>query len=235
MTSLVTTGTTGTITIDGNITTSGAQTYTGPVVLGGNATLTTTNTAITFDSTVNGDYALVADSGIAAIGFDGTVGGSTALASLATTGTTGTITLGGNVTTVGTQTYTGPVVLGASDTLVTTNSEVDFTGTVNATSNGGQSLTVNSGTGGTVFGSTIGATHTLLNLSLTGDTLSFGGNLKGTGTLTIQPYTTTGTNINIDGAQQRPVPDRHHADRHPERLDQRRHRQHVRHRHADGG
>ena len=39
------------------------------------------------------------------------VGGTTALASLATTGTTGTISVSNNVTTTGTQTYTGGLVL----------------------------------------------------------------------------------------------------------------------------
>ena len=44
----------GTNVIDANVTTTGTQSYTGPVTLGGSDTFTTTNSGITFTGAVNG-------------------------------------------------------------------------------------------------------------------------------------------------------------------------------------
>ena len=49
---------------------------------------------------------------------------------------TGPTTLDGNVTTTGTQSYNSAVTLGATDTLTTTNSAVDFASTVDAATAG---------------------------------------------------------------------------------------------------
>jgi len=188
------------IDVNGNVTTGGTQTYTGPVLIGANDTLTTTNSAVDFTSTVDDSssntHALTVSAGSGLITFGSAVGGNAKLASLATTSTTD-IDVNGNVTTGGTQTYTGPVVLGASDTLTTTNSNVQFTSTVDGTSSGSQSLTVSDGTATTTFGGVIGGNEPLNNLTLTDDAVSFGGNIKGTGTLTLQPSTNTvAMNIN---------------------------------------
>src|SRR5581483_1820629 len=94
--------------------------------------------------------------------------GTTEQASLSATSTTG-IDLKGSVTTGGTQTYTGPAVIGASDTLTTTNSAVDFTSTVNDATSNTRSLTVSAGSGLTTFGSSVGTTE-LASLSATSTT-----------------------------------------------------------------
>ncbi len=67
------------INVDNNVTTVGNQTYTGPVVLGGNDTLTTTNSAVDFTSTIDGTYTLTIAQGNALTTFGGAVGGGTAL------------------------------------------------------------------------------------------------------------------------------------------------------------
>ena len=64
------------------ITTVGTQTYTGAVTLTAAPTLTTTDSNVTFESTVDGDYALTTVTGAGSTIFEGIVGGTTALASL---------------------------------------------------------------------------------------------------------------------------------------------------------
>ena len=84
-----------------------------------------------------------------------------------------------------------------SDSTINNNANVTFTGAVNGASAGAQSLTVNAGTGAATFSSTIGATTALKNLSVTSDTVSFGGNIKGTGTLSLAT-STAGQNMNLN-------------------------------------
>ncbi len=76
----------GASTLNGNITTSGAQTYNSAVVLGGNITLTATNSNIVFNSTVDGTtsgaQALTIANGTGTIGLGANVGGSVALSSV---------------------------------------------------------------------------------------------------------------------------------------------------------
>src|SRR5262249_38603787 len=109
----------------------------------------------------------------------------------------GVTTIDNNVTTSGTQSYTPAVVLGGSDIFTTTNNSVTFTGAVNGTVAGAQSMTVSDGTGTTTFSSTIGATTALNNLTLTDDAVSFGGNIFGTGTFTLAPSTNS-VNMHIN-------------------------------------
>ena len=162
---------TGPITLDGNVTTTGAQSYGGVVTLGSAVALATTNNTVDFantvDATTAGVQGLTVSAGTGAVTFGSAVGGSKALANLMVTGT-GPTTLDGNVTTTGVQSYGGAVTLGATDTLTTTNSAVDFAGTVDATATGVQGLTVNAGTGPVTFGSTVGASQSLANLMVTG-------------------------------------------------------------------
>ncbi|MFA7429625.1 MAG: hypothetical protein WCZ23_05685 [Rhodospirillaceae bacterium] len=182
-------GTGGTLNLH-SVTTTGAQTYGSAATL--NSTFTTTNAAITFNAnvtlahdavvstgsgnvtfagTVNGAHGLTVNS-TGATAFQGTVGGTTALASL-TTNAGGTLSLTG-VTTTGAQSYGeaatisgvlgttnaaisfgGPVLLGGTTTLNTGTGAVAFASTIN----GGHGLTVNAGQ--VTFGDSIGATTRL--------------------------------------------------------------------------
>ena len=123
------TATGGTITLGGNVTTTGPQSYTDTILdLNGTAYTTTSgaftengatvltspvlvdtsagNQNIVFQKagTIDGAFGLTLTSGTGAIAIAGAVGGTTPLASLTATG--GTITLSGNVTTTGPQIYT---------------------------------------------------------------------------------------------------------------------------------
>jgi hypothetical protein len=93
--------------------------------------------------------------------------------------------------------FYSPMTIAGSQSVTTDNKIVTFSGTVNATTSGVDSLTVNSGTAKTTFSSTIGATTPLGNLSITADSLSLGGNVYGTGTLTPSPYT-AGTVMHVN-------------------------------------
>ncbi|THD06478.1 filamentous hemagglutinin N-terminal domain-containing protein, partial [Rhodanobacter lindaniclasticus] len=142
------------LTLVGDVTTGGAQTYDAAILLGSNTVLTATNGAVSFAGTVDNATttarALTVNAGSGAVTFGGAVGsdptngalgalivnstgltsfGNVAAASLATNAGGSTL-LGGNITTSGTQTYNDVVTLGSNAVLTKTNSAVDFAGTV---------------------------------------------------------------------------------------------------------
>jgi hypothetical protein len=122
------------ITLNNDITTSGSQSYTGPVALAANITLDSGSSgAVGFSSTVNSATSTARNLNVTAgsgnVTFTGAVGNTNALGAIAidTTGTTtfsstvnasslttntgGTTSLGGNVTTSGAQTFNDAVYL----------------------------------------------------------------------------------------------------------------------------
>ncbi len=120
------TGGSGTTTLGGDVTTIGAQTYGGPVVLsGGNRMLATTNADVSFAGSVDADpvsaAGLTVNAGTGSPRFGGAVGSTTPLTSLFTLGT-GTTFLSGNVTTAGDQRYGGDVTLNSANVILKTNS-----------------------------------------------------------------------------------------------------------------
>src|SRR6185312_9032096 len=154
----------GSLTLDDSITLVGPLSFSTPVLLGNDITLTSGNGNVSFGGTVDNATgtarALTVNAGTGAVTFGGAVGGGTngALASLAATG--GSLTLDGNVTTSGNQTYTGAVQLGGNVTLDSSagNGAVGFTSTVdNAASGTPEALTVNAGTGAVTFTGAVGA------------------------------------------------------------------------------
>ena len=156
----MTTNAGGTTELNGNITTSGTQTFNDAVTLTNAVQLNTTNSAIAFNSTVDGANNLTTNSGTATTTFSGAVGSTTALASLATTGNT---TLTGNVTTTGTQAYNNAVNLAGDVTAKTTNSAIAFNNLVN----GARNLTVSTGTANITFAGAVGNLQPLLALTTT--------------------------------------------------------------------
>ncbi|MBE9260639.1 beta strand repeat-containing protein, partial [Dolichospermum sp. LEGE 00246] len=137
----LTTNTGGTTEIGGDITTTGKQTYGDGVNVKNPAKLTTTNSEVAFNSTVDGNKNLTVDSGTGNVSFEGIVGGIAALGDLAvnstgttkfgntvtakslTTNTGGTTEIGGDITTTGKQTYGDGVNVKNPAKLTTTNSE----------------------------------------------------------------------------------------------------------------
>ena len=174
ITSLDTAGTTGNITLTGNLDSDGTVLFNGPVLLAADATITTSDDLVTFSSTLNNAQNLVLTTGTGGVTFTDVVGGGTPLTSLLTTGTTGTITLGANVNTTGEQNYLGSVSF---------NSDI--------------ALNVTGGTDSddVSFGSTITATDDSLdvNVATAGD-VTFG---DGTGTDTVSGINALTTNANV--------------------------------------
>jgi hypothetical protein len=149
----------------GSITTSGAQTYDGPVVLTTNNLLT--GSAVLFASTVDGAFGLTSAATVTT--FDGTVGSGTALTSL--TVTHAADLNGGTVKTTGAQSYDGPVTLGASATLTSVGSDVTFKNTVD----GSDALSVTATSGNIAFDGLIGGTSPLTSLVANATTVTLSG------------------------------------------------------------
>ena len=106
-----------------DITTTGTQTYNGPVrLVGGDRTVSTTNSNVIFASTVNSDgtqRALTVTNGTGDTTFSGAIGGSAPVKSLTITSdqlTAGAITLNGALTATlgGSSSITGVIANGAS-------------------------------------------------------------------------------------------------------------------------
>ncbi|HUW54131.1 MAG TPA: filamentous hemagglutinin N-terminal domain-containing protein [Rhodanobacter sp.] len=162
----LTTDASGSTQLDGNVGTTGAQTYNDAVTLGANATLASSN-AVTFGGTLDGAHDLTVNAN-GPVKFVGAVGSSTALSRLATTGgsfSAGALTIGngglsvqttaGDITQGGAFTVSGASSFDAGTNAVTlTNAANAFTGAVSLTS-GNASLTNNQATvlgAGTVGG-----------------------------------------------------------------------------------
>ncbi|QCO18067.1 filamentous hemagglutinin N-terminal domain-containing protein (plasmid) [Azospirillum brasilense] len=176
-------------TLNGTYTSGGAFTANGAVILAGDTTVTG-GTSVLFAGTVNGAHALAVNNK-GTTQFTGTVGGTTALASL-TTDATGTTSLR-NVTTTGAQTYNDAVTLNgtyttggafiangaatlAGGTTVNGGTSVLFAGTVD----GAQALVINS-KASTQFTGAVGGMTALASLTT-----------DATGTSSLRNVTTTG-------------------------------------------
>lgn len=174
----LTTGAGGTARVNtAAISTSGSQTYGGPVVLGANWTADSTGGGdIIFNSSVDGPFPLTAaTSGNTA--FHGIVGGNAPLSTLSTQSGGSALLAGAALTTQGTQVYRGPVTLGANCTLtLLTTSSTTFDGTID----GGFALTVNAA--GINVLAAVGATIPLSGLTLNaGEAFFTGGSITTTG------------------------------------------------------
>jgi hypothetical protein len=151
------------------------------VTLGAGTTLNAGAGNISFADTVNGNFALTANS-MGTTTFGGAVGGGAALATLTTNAGGTTAINGGAISTMGAQTYNDAVTLGAGTTLTSTGSgNVTLASTVN----GAQTLVVNTA-GTTTFGGVVGGTTALTSVTTdaAGTTAINGGLVKTTGSQT---------------------------------------------------
>ncbi len=131
----------GTVTLSGTYTGSGFNIATGAAVLGGDSTIAAGAGGIHFGGTVNGGFALHANSA-AATAFDGAIGAGSALAALVTDAGGGT-TLGGGVLNSGVVSFGDALTLGAS-TVVTAPTSATFLSTVDSAAGQGFNLLINS-------------------------------------------------------------------------------------------
>jgi|GEM_PF-2026948 len=96
------------------------------------------------------------------------------------TGATTSIQLGADIIADAPVVLDGKVVLSADVTIDTDDvagANVSFTGTLNSATSTPRNLTVTAGTGSVSFGDKIGATQSLANVDITGDTISLTGNV----------------------------------------------------------
>jgi hypothetical protein len=180
-----------------SITTSGNQAYGGAVTLGTDSTLTSAAGDVSFGSTLDGKHNLTVAAANGAVTFGNVVGGTNPLASLTVTGNGRINTTA--ITTTGPQTYHNAVSLGSASTLSTTNSAVTFGSTLD----GANALTVNAGTGATVFDGAVGAVTPLASLTVAGPSRINAGSITTTGlqdyqqavTLVSDSTLTSGSNV----------------------------------------
>jgi fibronectin-binding autotransporter adhesin len=168
----------------GTVTTTGSQNYGDAVTLSSTTTLSTTNSLVSFASTLNSNNStpkdLTINTGSGNITLTGSVGATNGLGnlitnstgittfsstvaatSLTTTQTSGSTSLNNNITTTAAQTYNNAVNLTSGIILASTgNSNI----TLNNTINGAQSLTINT-SGTTTLGGMIGNTTALASLT----------------------------------------------------------------------
>jgi hypothetical protein len=145
----------GTANMGANVTTTGAQTYTGAVTLSGGAR-TLTGASINTQSTLAGGNNALTIAGAADMD-----GEYTGLSSLSITGAAN---IGANVTTAGAQTYGGAVTLSSNVLVTATNSPITFDQTIDGDGMLPRALDVR--TGGTVtFERSIGSLVPLQGLS----------------------------------------------------------------------
>jgi autotransporter-associated beta strand protein len=182
----------GSTVLNGNVTTNHAQTYNDAATLGADITLLSWQGGnIGFGSTLDGAHALTVNTTGTTI--FGTIGGTTALASLTTDAGGGTV-LNGNITTTGSQNYNDTVTLGEDATLASTGSgNIAFGSTVD----GAHALTVNTG-GNTNFGAAVGATTALASLTTdAGGSTTLGGDVRTTGAQTYGDAVTLGVDATL--------------------------------------
>ncbi|WP_449420256.1 CHAT domain-containing protein [Phormidium nigroviride] len=201
----------GTTQLNGNVTTTGAQTYNDAVTIANNPILT--GNSITFNSTLDGNSDLTVNAGASNLSFNGAVGSVTPLQNIIanstatttfnavnsatlTTNAGGTTQLNGNVTTTGAQTYSDAVTI-ANNPILTGNGI-----TFNSTLDGNSDLTANAGASNLSFNGAIGNNTALQNIiaNSTGTTTF---NAVNSATLTTNAGGTTQLNANVTttGAQ----------------------------------
>jgi filamentous hemagglutinin family protein len=176
------------ITLGGNVTSTaaGVINFNGPVTMGANATVASSNSAVAFGSTVDGNKNLTVNSGSAATTFTGAVGSSIPLG----TGTgaaivlqeTGATTFDGTVQARSGMTAVGPVIFDNNVALTSGNTGSVFAGLVTT---GGASGDTISGYGGIAFDGGLALVGGPVSIASNGSTLSFGGAVSGAQSLTL--------------------------------------------------
>jgi filamentous hemagglutinin family protein len=190
----------------GSVTTVAGQTYSGPVTLGADTTLS--GVGISLGGTLKSDGTsrslTINDSGTTTL--SGAVGGAGAagdkLSSLSTDAAGSTAILGGSISTTGSQTFNDAVTLGANTTL--SGAGITLGGSVKS-SGGNRSLTINdSGTttlSGAVGGAGVaGDKLSSLSTDAAGSTAILGGSISTTGSQTFNDAVTLGANTTLSGA-----------------------------------
>ena len=180
------------ITASGALTsTTGAVSFTGPVSLSADTTVTSATTA-TFNGTVNGAHKLT----VAAAGattFQGAIGGNVPLTQITTSAASPT-NLDANLNAAGNLIFNAPLTLGANTSINAGAGNVTFASTID----GQYALTVNT-TGNALFEGAIGgnATLTQLTISAAGQ-INLNGNVTAMGNVAFNGPLVLGANTVIN-------------------------------------
>ena len=176
------------ITLDGNVTSTaaGAIAFNGPVTLGAPVTVASTNSPVSFGSTVDGSQNLTVNAGNGTTSFTAAVGGATPVgsgvgASIVLQGS-GTTTFSSTVQTRSGITAAGPVVLDGNVTLGNGNTGTVFSGAVTSGGSAGNSI---SGYGGIAFDGGLTLTGGPVSVVSNGSAIAFGGPVSGAEGLTL--------------------------------------------------
>jgi hypothetical protein len=199
----------GTTQLNGNVTTTGNQTYSDAVIIANDPTLT--GNGITFNSTLDGNSDITANAGSGNLTFNGRVGtptkplgnltansqGTTAFnqtvdAASLTTDALGTTQLNSNVTTTSSQTYSDAVTIAKDATL--TGNGITFNDAVDGSSN----LTAKAGSGNLTFNGRVGTpTKPLGNLTANSQGTTAFNQTVDAASLTTDALGTTQLNSNV--------------------------------------
>ncbi|WP_216240090.1 YDG domain-containing protein [Polynucleobacter sp. JS-Polo-80-F4] len=159
---------TGIVTISGAgiVTLTGNSSYTGATILNaGTKLIAGANNAIGAGS--------ITSNGTALNPAIFSTGGGVVLPRLNIAG--GTTEIWSDIATAGTQTYSGSLLIGSSNTHITTissnNANITMNGTLDGSSNKSESLVINAGTGTVTFADSIGSIARLNNLTVTGSSI----------------------------------------------------------------
>jgi autotransporter-associated beta strand protein len=159
---------TGTVTISGAgvVTLTGDSSYTGATILNPGANLiASANNAIGAGS--------ITSNGTALNPAIFSTGGGIVLPRLNIAG--GTTEIWSDIATAGTQTYSGSLLIGSSNTHITTfssnNANITMNGILDGSSNKSESLVINAGTGTVTFVDSVGSIARLNNLTVTGSSI----------------------------------------------------------------
>ncbi|MBL0718401.1 filamentous hemagglutinin N-terminal domain-containing protein [Piscinibacter sp. Jin2] len=172
----------------GTVNTTGNQSYMGAVTLGANTNLSAGAGTVSFSSTVNGAQALAISGGT--VDFNGAVGGVTALTSLGLTAASISLD-GGAISTTGNQSYMGAVTLGANTSLSADAGTVSFGSTINGArslSVSAGTVDLNDVVGGNTALTSLGLTAA--SILLDGGAVTTSGNQTYSGAVTLGADTT---------------------------------------------
>ncbi len=143
----------------------------GMTMIAGGGTLRSNAGTFSYGGLIDGANSLSLD-GPGSFALSGSIGNVTPLASLTANANIQTLTLASPVVnTSGDQVFNAPIILGASPTLISNNGAITFANSVNATSSGGQSLTLLASTGGSFITNTDVGLVTPLDAITTSGTL----------------------------------------------------------------
>ncbi|NCW63967.1 MAG: hypothetical protein EBW04_07640 [Betaproteobacteria bacterium] len=214
----------GTSNLGANVTTSSTQTYTGATILSTDITLTTTNSNVTFGSTMDSDNIisprdLTINTGgtTATIQFVGAVGETAPLDVITITGNLdlnagianaagitveSDMTVNEDITTTGAQTYNGDVIVSGDAILTTTNNKITFNGTVNSEASEANDLSLVVGTSEVEFNGIVGgATNGSLGaITITG-ALNLDATISSASSLSVSSTSNLGANVTTSGTQ----------------------------------